>query len=93
MLGDSEVDLAKLFVDISTKIIDTPFQYIEHLKVDWQFDQPERIKMTPDLRDQLGEGERLNISFTNVDCLTLSEEDKKDEAKVSPKIHMILPQH
>ena len=64
-----------------------------HLKVDWLFDQPERMKMTPALREQLSEGERLNISFTNADCPTLSEEDKKDEAKVSPKIHMILPQH
>ena len=61
--------------------------------MDWQFDQPERLKMTPVLREQLGEGERLNISFTNVDCLTLSEKDEEDDAKVSPKIHMILPPH
>ena len=52
--------------------------------------------MRPALREQLGEGERLNISFTNVDaehCPTLSvsekKEEDKDEAKVPPKIHMI----
>ena len=61
--------------------------------MDWQFDQPDRIKMTPGLREQLSQGERLNISSRNVDCPPLSEkdeEDEKDEAEVSPKIHMIL---
>merc|ERR1712037_731157 len=58
-------------------------------EVDWQFDQPERIKMTPVLREHLGEGERLNISFTSVDCLTRSQKDEKYEAKVPRKIHMI----
>ena len=66
------------------------------MKVDWSFDQPKPIKMTPTLREQLSEGERLNISFTNVDakhCPTLSlsekKEEDKDEGKVPPKIHMI----
>ena len=50
------------------------------LKVDWLFDQPERMKMTPRLREQLSEGERLNITFTNAaDCPppTLSEADEE----------------
>ena len=50
--------------------------------------------MTPALREQLSEGERLNVSFTIVDvaCPTLSEkkeEEKRYEAKVPSKIHMI----
>ena len=62
--------------------------------MEWSFDQPKSVKMTPALREQLSEGERLNISFTIVDtdCPTISEnkkEEKKDEAKVPSKIHMI----
>ena len=52
--------------------------------------------MTPALREQLSEGERLNISFRNADYLTLrekNEEEEKDEAKVSRKIQMILSAH
>ena len=60
--------------------------------VDWSFDQPETFKMTPALREQLSEGERLNISFTNTNCPLSSEkneEEEKDEGKVPRKIHMI----
>ena len=37
----------------------------DHHQVDWDFDQPQPIKMTEELRQQLEGGERLNISFVD----------------------------
>ena len=39
----------------------------DHHQVDWEFDQPQPIKMTEELRQQLEGGERLNISFVDHD--------------------------
>ena len=39
----------------------------DHDQVNWDFDQPQPIKMTEELRQQLEGGERLNISFVEHD--------------------------
>lgn len=61
-------------------------------EVDWEFDQPQPIKMTEELRQQLEGGERLNISFVDHDSaefepLLKTKENREDE--VPRKIHMV----
>ena len=59
----------------------------DHHQVDWEFDQPQPIKMTEELRQQLEGGERLNISFVDHDSAEFepflkTKENREDEVTV-----------